>query len=60
MRFSGYNYKGKGVDRPMKTDGVSKNKRRLSLDVLRIILTVLVVIGHGSYYSNHSIFGGGY
>lgn len=32
--------------------------RRYDLDILRIILTILVVIGHASYYTIKTKFGG--
>ena len=34
------------------------DRRRYDLDILRIILTVLVVIGHASYYTINTKFGG--
>ncbi|MBO5474039.1 MAG: hypothetical protein J6A08_09675, partial [Lachnospiraceae bacterium] len=32
--------------------------RRTNLDILRIILTILVVVGHGTYYRIVTEFGG--
>ena len=33
-------------------------KRRVELDVLRVILAALVVLGHGSFYTLETAFGG--
>ena len=32
--------------------------RRYDLDILRILLTILVVLGHASYYTINTKFGG--
>lgn len=37
---------------------MNTDKRKNELDILRIILTILVVLGHGSYYSMITRFGG--
>ena len=35
------------------------SKYRIDFDIMRILLTILVVIGHASYYSHSTIWGGG-
>lgn len=37
---------------------MNTDKRKTELDILRIILTILVVLGHGSYYTIITRFGG--
>jgi hypothetical protein len=34
-------------------------KYRLDFDILRITLTILVIMGHATYYTHATMFGGG-
>jgi len=37
---------------------IMDSKYRIDFDIMRILLTILVVIGHASYYSHSTIWGG--